>query len=205
MNETRVDWDSLARVYPRQAWLERSSLRTALDLLDAQPEERLLDVGTGTAELLTSLSRRPARPEEAVGIDPCPNMLRQAGTLPDGWRLERADGEALPFEDHSFDLVTASYVLHVMNPDVRRRVIAEMARVLRPGGRLATITIAPPSSSPATHLTAPVRWAADRYPSVFVGLKPLDPARELEHGGFSETGRRRDFRGYPALCLSAVR
>ncbi len=200
-----IDWDRLAPAYPRQAWLERSSLSAALDLVAARPGERLLDVGTGTAELLASLSRRPDRPDEAIGIDPCRNMLRQAGSLPENWRLDEAGGEAIPFADESFDIVTASYLLHVLDPHTRRRVIGEAARVLKPGGRLATITISPPLSIPARLLTAPIRWAADRYPSRLLGLRPLDPAADLERGGFTEIARRRNFRGYPALCLLAVR
>jgi hypothetical protein len=54
-------------------------------------------------------------------------------------------------------------------------------------------------------VTAPARWAAERYPSRFVGLRPLDPSGEIEAGGFVEIARRRDFRGYPALCLLAIR
>ena len=200
-----VDWDRLASAYPRQALLERSSLGTALDLLDPGPDERLLDIGTGTAELLRSLSKRSGRPAEAIGIDPCARMLAQAGPLPAGWQLAQGRGEQLPFDSASFDLVTISYVLHVVDADTRRSLISEAARVLRPGGSIATVTIAPPVSRAAKAITAPVRWAAQRYPSLFVGLQPLDPAADLERGGFSESGRRRDFRGYPALCLVAIR
>ncbi len=203
MNETPVDWDRLAPSYRWQTWLERSSLATALDLLGPRPDDHLLDIGTGTAELLRSLSRRPNRPDRAVGVDPCRNMLSRARALPRGWRLEEAAGERLPFADGSFDVVTASYLLHVLDPGTRAQVVEEAFRVLRPGGTLATVTIAPPLSFPAALLTAPVRWAADRWPSVFIGLRPLDPAEELELTGFSEVGRRRDFRGYPALCLLA--
>ena len=204
MDETGVDWNRLAPAYPRQVWLERSSLSTALDLLDPRPDERLLDVGTGTAELLRSLSQRPVRPEETIGVDPCRNMLRQAAPLPEAWDLLRASGEDLPFPDQSFDLVTASYLLHVLDRETRGRVIAEAARVLKPGGRLLTITIAPPLSAPVRLLTAPFRWAAGRWPARFIGLQPLDPAAEIERGGFREIDRRRDFLGYPALCLLAV-
>jgi ubiquinone/menaquinone biosynthesis C-methylase UbiE len=132
-------------------------------------------------------------------------MLAQAGPLPDRWRLIEARGEQIPFPPASFDLVTISYVLHVVDPGTRERILSEAARVLRPGGRIATVTIAPPVSPVARAITAPVRWAAERYPSVFVGLRPHDPARDLERSGFSKPVRRRDFRGYPALCLLAVR
>ncbi len=205
MEEPTVDWNRLAPAYPRQVWLERSSLSTALDLLEPRTGESLLDIGTGTAELLRSLSRRTGSPDRAIGVDPCHNMIRQAGPLPEGWRLIEASGEALPFGDQSFDLVTASYLLHVLDQEARRRVLEEAARVLKPGGRMAAITIAPPRSMPARLLTAPIRWAAGRYPTKFVGLRPLDPGADLERAGFSVVARRRDFRGYPALCLLAVK
>jgi ubiquinone/menaquinone biosynthesis C-methylase UbiE len=205
MESSEVNWDRLASAYPRQVWLERSSLTAGLDLLDPRPDDRLLDIGTGTAELLRSLSKRRNRPERAIGIDPCRNMLRQARALPEDWRLVEAGGEEIPFADESFDVVTASYLLHVLDPATRRRVVDEVTRVLKPGGRMLTVTIAPPVSSPAKVLTAPIRWFADRYPSRLIGLRPLDPAADLERGGLSEVGRRRDFRGYPALCLLAVR
>jgi demethylmenaquinone methyltransferase/2-methoxy-6-polyprenyl-1,4-benzoquinol methylase len=130
-------------------------------------------------------------------------MLEQAPDLPAGWSTVQASGERLPFPDGCFDLVTASYLLHVIDSGKRREVIAEVRRVLRPGGRFGCITIAPPLSPPARVLTAPGRWAACRFPDRLVGLRPLDPADDLADAGFTELGRRRDFRGYPALCLLA--
>jgi ubiquinone/menaquinone biosynthesis C-methylase UbiE len=205
MDEAVVDWGRLAPAYPRQTWLERSSVNTALDLLAARPGERLLDIGTGTAELLRLLSRRSERPRDAVGVDPCRAMLDRAGPLPDRWRLVQAAGESLPFGDSEFEIVTTSYVLHVLDPETRHSVLREAARVLKPGGRLLSVTIAPPASTPVRLLTAPIRRAADRYPSRFIGLRPLDPSHDLQRAGFFETERRRDFRGYPALCVLAGR
>lgn len=197
------DWDALAAVYGRQVWLERSSLRSLLDLLDPGPGDRLLDVATGTAALPAELAGREGRPGEVVGIDRSPKMLRRATDLPSGWRLETADATAIPFAEDSFDLVTASYLLHLLDREARSKVIAECLRVLKPGGRIGTITIAPPRHRATSLLTAPVRWAAGRYPARFVGLRPLDPGPELTAAGFSETGRRLSFRGYPALCVTA--
>jgi ubiquinone/menaquinone biosynthesis C-methylase UbiE len=200
-----VDWSRLARLYRRQTWLERSSLNTLLEMLEPGPQDRLLDVGTGTGELLRALAARPDRPHEVVGADPCRDMLDRVPALPAGWETTEARGERLPFPDASFDLVTATYLLHVIDPSVRQAVIAEALRVLRPGGRFACITIAPPLTKTARLLTAPGRMAADRFPRQLVGLRPLDPAEDLADAGFIETGRRRDFRGYPALCLLAAK
>jgi ubiquinone/menaquinone biosynthesis C-methylase UbiE len=198
-----VDWEDIAPSYRRQLWLERASISTLIGMLTPVPSDRLLDVGTGTAELLRSLSNRPGRPRRAIGVDPCRGMLSRAAPLPDDWTLIRASGEDLPFPDHSFDLVTASWVLHVLDPGIRKRVLAECARVLRPGGWLGTITIAPPQSPVTRVLTAPARWLAREYPSKLIGLKPFDPGPDLIQAGFGTPLRERSFRGYPALCLSA--
>lgn len=195
-------WDELARSYRRQVWLERAALRALLELLEIGPRERLLDVATGPAVLLEELTRRAAPPAIAVGIDSSAEMLARAPGLPDGWRLRVADARELPFEADGFDVATASYLLHVLGADERGRVITELSRVLRPGGRLGTITIAPPRGPIATWLSAPIRAAARRSEGRLAGLRPLDPARELAAAGFRELARRRTAWGYPSLCVA---
>jgi len=203
VSDEDVNWDRLAAAYPRQTWLEKSSLRTLVALIDPGAEERLLDVGTGTAELLQAVSRTPGRPAEAIGVDASRAMLGRARPLPPGWQLICARGEQLPFPDECFDIVTASYLLHVIDPDTRRMVVEECVRVLKPGGRFGAITITPPETSLGAAVTAPARWAAERYPSMLIGLRPLDPEPDLIRAGLVEPQRRRSFRGYPALCLVA--
>jgi len=139
-----LDWDQLAPAYGRQLWLERSAIRSLLDLLDVRSDERLLDLATGPAPVLAQLARRPTRPADAVGIDSSEAMISRASPLPAAWRLQIADATRLPFADHSFDVLTASFLLHVLAPAKRQAVIAESARVLRLGGRLGVVTIAPP-------------------------------------------------------------
>jgi len=196
-------WDEMAAGYRRQLWLERAALRTLLDLLDVVTGDRLIDVATGPAPLLSELSRRERRPGAAVGVDTSAAMISLAPPLPSAWRLQVADATDMPFDDGSFDVATASYLLHVLDRDTRRAVIAECARVLAPGGRLGTITIAPPRGPIATALTAPIRAAAQRSQERLAGLRSLDPTAELEAAGFGVVVRRRSFRGYPSLCLVA--
>jgi ubiquinone/menaquinone biosynthesis C-methylase UbiE len=198
-----VDWEKLAPAYRRQVWLERSSLATLLRMLAPDRSSRVLDVGTGTAELLRAMATLPDRPAEAVGVDPCRGMLERAAVLPASWQLLQAAGEDLPFENESFDLVTASWLLHVLAPDARRLVIDECLRVLKPGGKFGAITIAPPRSQAAAALTAPAIWAARRFPSKLVGLTPLDPGPDLTRAGLVRPVSTRSFLGYPALCLVA--
>lgn len=198
-------WDALASSYRRQLWLERRPLRRLLDLVAVAPGEELLDVATGTAALLEELARRERRPRTAVGLDSSRAMLALAPSLPEGWRLEQADATAMPYPDGSFDVVTACYLLHVLQPAPRRAAIAEIARLVRPGGRVATLTIAPPRGALARVLSAPVRAAAERSSGRLQGLSPLDPGAELAAAGLRETARARSLAGYPSLSLVATR
>jgi len=106
------------------AFLERSLPRTG----------RAIEIGCGSARLLARVQR--ATGLAAVGLDPSPQALalarRTAGALAAPMEVLRGDARALPFADRSFDLVLSGGLLeHFEDP---RAVLAEMVRVLRPGG-----------------------------------------------------------------------
>ncbi len=132
-------------------------------------------------------------------------MLALAPPLPAGWQLRLGDATALPFADHSFDVVTVAYLLHLLSAEDRRRLIDEVARVLRPSGRVGTITIAPPRGPITAAITAPVRIAAQRSNGRLAALRSLDPSPELAEAGLHELARKRTARGYPSLCIVAAR
>ena len=97
----------LACLYDRSVPLERSTLRAALRLADIGPDERLLDVATGTGALLRDLAGTATDRVHAVGIDRSAAMLSVAASRPaTAWPLVEADARALPFADASFDVVS---------------------------------------------------------------------------------------------------
>ena len=90
----------------------------------------LLDVGTGEGQVARLASRLGMA---VVGVDPTRGQLEAARSRAGGPRYARAVAEALPFADASFDAVLASLVFeHIV---AFREAIAEVGRVLRPGGR----------------------------------------------------------------------
>lgn len=101
--------------------------------------ERLLDIGTGTGWAARLAAGRGAR---VTGVDIAPGMLDAAeslsGHLEPRPEFVRAAAEALPFDDGTFDCVISTY--GVIFSERPAAAIAEMARVLRPGGRLALAT-----------------------------------------------------------------
>ena len=188
----------LGRAYDLQLPLERAALATAVELAAPGGSERLLDVATGTGGLLRELSLRRVRPGEVVGIDRSPSMLAVAAThgLPAGWRLLVGDAMRLPFPGGRFDVVTACYLLHLLDGGCRARAIAEIARVVRVGGRVVTVTV--DSRRPLA------RAALTRLPRLS-WLRALDPTAELRAAGLEPLRARSARHGWPSLCVLAER
>jgi ubiquinone/menaquinone biosynthesis C-methylase UbiE len=107
---------------------------------------RVLDVGCGTGNLLRSTGTRWPK-VELSGMDPDPKALARARrkTLRAGLevRLERGFAQEMPFPDDSFDRVFSSLMLHHLDTASKDALLAEVRRVLRPGGVLvlADVTV----------------------------------------------------------------
>lgn len=82
--------------------------------------------------------------------------------------------EALEFEDGSFDVVTSSLTPHRLPEDLRGRALAEMARVLRPGGRLLVAGFRPPRNAMMRRVVGLVFGAAMQHNSIYDLRHPAD-------------------------------
>ncbi len=128
--------------------------RRAIDELVAAKPRRILDVATGTADLAIAALR--VDPEQVIGIDISEGMLsvgRQKLTerhLSDRITLLQGDSEALQFADNSFDAIMAAY--GVRNFEHLDRGLAEMFRVLEPGGKLVILEFSKPRAFPLKQL-----------------------------------------------------
>ncbi len=171
--------------YDSVAALQRSVADTLLSWLPLAPPQRLIDLGSGTGYATPQLRQRYAE-AGLISLDLAEGMLQYA-------RVHRearadlsicADAEALPFAAGSVDLIFSS--LAIQWCERPQRLFAEVARVLRPGGRFIVATL-----GPATLDELRQAWAAvddDIHVNSFVPLAslractagaPLTAAREL--------------------------
>jgi SAM-dependent methyltransferase len=134
----------------------RDELAIALQMLEIEPGDSVLDVGCGPGNFTRAFARA-CGDGLAVGLDASRTMLDQAARErnPPNVRYLRGDAAALPFPDATFDAVCCFAALYFIAEPLR--AIDEMARVLAPGGRLALLASVSRGPLPAGAVDAVVR------------------------------------------------
>jgi demethylmenaquinone methyltransferase/2-methoxy-6-polyprenyl-1,4-benzoquinol methylase len=145
-------FDRIAGLYDRMnsvmtAGLHHKWRRRAADLAELTAGDRALDVATGTGDLAIELADRVAPGGEVVGVDFSERMLElaraKAGTRV---RFESGNALALDYPDGAFDAATVGF--GARNFSDLERGLSEMARVVRPGGRVVVLEITTPRRPP---------------------------------------------------------
>ena len=136
--------------------LHRAWKAYTVAVADVQPGMKVLDIAGGTGDLARAFARRAGSTGRVVLTDINEAMLRTGRDrlMDEGLVLPTAacDAEQLPFADGSFDLASVAFGLRNMTH--KEAALAEMARVLRPGGRLLVLEF----SKPAPLLQKPYDW-----------------------------------------------
>jgi len=128
--------------------IDQSWRRKTVDALDLPANARVLDLATGTGDLALMIARLHSD-ADVIGSDPSSRMLEVGvekvarSGVSDRVQLELGDAQALPYENDSFDGCCIAF--GIRNVPDRNAALAEMARVTKPGGRVAVLELGEPS------------------------------------------------------------
>ncbi len=157
--QVRAMFDRIAGVYDLMnsamtVGLHHRWRARAAELARLGPGDSALDVACGTGDLALALAARVSPGGEVLGCDFSEAMLDRArtkaaardGVLPARVRFEWADAMALPYDDGAFDAATVGF--GARNFEDLGRGLREMARVVRPGGKVVVLEITTPTRPP---------------------------------------------------------
>ena len=119
-------------------------------LAQVKAGDQVLDVGCGTGRLTMAAQSWAEPGGQATGLDPSPEMVKvarqNAARAGSQTRFELGVIESLPFPDASFEVVLNRLMLHHLPDELKKRGLAEIHRVLKPGGICLVVDFEPPKS-----------------------------------------------------------
>lgn len=187
-NPTQSFYDRISGAYDLIADASEHAARDqGLALLDVHSGESALVVGFGTGHALASLAHAVGPAGIVSGIDISSGMAAvarrrlEAEHVAGRVELTLGDARALPYADRRFDAGFISFTLELFDDGDIPRVLQEIRRVLRPGGRLGVVAM---SQEPQVNLMTDVYvWMHRHFPH-FVDCRPIPVADHLRRAGF---------------------
>lgn len=188
--DARASYNRLSRWYDAISGNTEKKYRDwGLEKLSAQPGEKILEIGFGTGHCLVSLAQAVGASGRVIGLDISDGMLAiargrlQSQGLADRVDLHLGDAANLDFlEANTLDGVFASFTLELFdNPEIPR-VLKECQRVLKPGGRLAVVSMT--KTNPPGLPVRIYEWFHDHMPN-YADCRPIFARQSIEQNGFA--------------------
>lgn len=184
---TQESYNCLSAWYDLLAKSERRICEKALDILCAQEDDAILDIGSGTGDMLLKLASLVGERGRAAGIDLSTGMMKVArqrlakNNKVQNVLLSNADAVRLPFGDRSFDAVISTFTVELFDSAEIALVLQECGRVLKSGGRFVLASLNKPSSP--NRAVAIYEWFHHAIPQV-VDCHPIPVKQHLTQAGF---------------------
>jgi ubiquinone/menaquinone biosynthesis C-methylase UbiE len=192
VDAARAFYTRISRVYDALADHDEHRAReVGLSLLDARPEESILEIGFGTGSSIVPLATAVGASGKVLGVDISPGMLAVTEE-----RVRRANPGAtidlrvaavppVPFVDASVDGVFMAFTLELFPDDTISAVLLEARRALRAKGRLAVVSMALGSDEERHRLPERMYvWMHQHFPHI-IDCRPIDVEQHLKDSGFT--------------------
>jgi demethylmenaquinone methyltransferase/2-methoxy-6-polyprenyl-1,4-benzoquinol methylase len=186
--EAKHFYDCISRVYDYLIGVfERKYAEMALERLSVQEGETVLEIGFGTGHCLKRIAESVGETGKAYGVDISSGMLEvtrrrlEKAKLIDRVELYRGDAASLPYDDSTFDAVFLSYTLELFDTPEIPRLLDEVKRVLKPGGRLGVASLSKGNGEPK--LLRLYEWVHRKWPK-YVDCRPIYVEQSLSDAGY---------------------
>lgn len=208
--KTRQWYDRISRYYdlfssPWEGPLRNSALQT----LELQPGEAVLEIGPGTGHGLVALAQSAGASGLVFGLDLSPRMLTiaherlHARDISSRVLLLVGDAACLPFRLETFDALFASFVIELFDPQEICLLLEGCRAVLKPGGRLCAISMS--GAGRSLFVRQLYERAQRRYPEL-IDCRPIHLAQSLEAAAFGiRSVSRRSSLDLPVEIVLAVK
>ena len=207
--ETKAFYDKISHVYDLLAEHSEGPIRRAgLEILDARPGEKVLEIGFGTGHCLVLLAQSVGPSGKVYGIDISPKMvevaqdnLHKAG-LAERVELTCADALHLPYPADSVDAIFLSFTLELFDTPEIPQVLAECRRILRLGGRIVVVAV----SKDGEHgvIERIYEWSHRHFPNL-VDCRPIFVRQSVEAAGFRVESAERKMMWVPVEIVLGVK
>jgi ubiquinone/menaquinone biosynthesis C-methylase UbiE len=203
-------YDSISRFYDLLTWIfERKYANMALNYLAIRRGEVILEIGFGSGRCLEQIAQSVGKSGKAYGIDISSGMLEVAkrrltkAKLMDRVELYRGDAASLPYSDNTFDAVFMSFTLELFDTPEIPKVLEEIKRVLKPGGRLGVASMSREDGN--SLLLKLYEWVHKKWPK-YVDCRPIYLEQSLRESGYQiQTKERVKIFGLPGEIIIAVK
>ena len=185
--EARSFYNRISPYYDTLAASEKKYIRAGLRLLDPNPGDRILEIGSGTGFALVEIARELKDKGHAYGIDISPGMIHRAQNKLREQRVEKIvslildDAHVLPFESQSMNAVFMSFTLELFHRQQIPRVLKECHRVVKPDGRMCVVSLS--KGETKTFMSQVYEWLHDRFPRI-LDCRPIPVEALLKAHGF---------------------
>ncbi|MEM9586151.1 MAG: methyltransferase domain-containing protein [Planctomycetota bacterium] len=212
-DHARRFYDRISSVYDALSdSSEAESRQTGLKMLELSGGESCLEIGYGTGHCLLELAQAVGPEGKVVGIDISSGMRDVAAKrLNDAWvgdrvRLEVGTVPPIQEADQSFDVVFLTFTLELFPEDQIPSVLSEVARVLRPGGRLGVVCMAAPRKGERSSLLERTYvWMHQHFPHI-VDCAPIDPDSLIGDAGLTvQQSHREEIWTMPVAMVLATK
>ena len=179
-------YSRLSSFYDLLASSEKKFIKQGLILLDPKPEDKILEIGSGTGFAQLHLAGLVGK-GFSVGLDLSEGMcqvaqkkLREVGYDNQAY-LVRSNTLPIPFQSNFFDRVFTSFTLELFDTPQIPIVLKECKRVLNPGGRMVVVSLS--KDKPLPWPGKLYEWLHDRYPKI-LDCRPIPTIKLVEDAGF---------------------